>query len=103
VDGFISLKEVLDWMDAGQPFSIRYITADDKRDSGGKIMSFENVYKSGWLTPSQRGTGGAIDSGKPRKSPHHYENSTRNLLLPGGEIRKVHIRLIRKFNNLTVL
>jgi hypothetical protein len=33
------------------------------------------------------------------KDPHHWSNSTRNVLLPNGQKRKLHIRLIIEFNN----
>jgi len=35
-----------------------------------------------------------------KRMPNHEENGTRNILLiPSGEIRSIHIRLIEKYNN----
>ncbi len=35
--------------------------------------------------------------------PRHDENGTRNIqLIPSGEIRAIHVRLIEKFNGMTV-
>ena len=37
------------------------------------------------------------------RNPKHFENSTRNIKLPNGSIRKIHIRLVRVFNNKKVI
>ena len=90
-------------MDAGEPFSLTAICCDARRGTGGELLVVEKAYKSGWKSPSERKQGTPLEAVKLRKLPHHYENSTRNILLPSGEVRKIHIRLIRKFNNLIVL
>lgn len=40
---------------------------------------------------------------RDRKNPNHYENTTRNIELPSGHIRKFNFRLVTKFNNLEVI
>ena len=42
-------------------------------------------------------------STKVKKNPNHIKNSTRNILLPNGQIRKCKIRLITQFNNKKVV
>ncbi len=88
-----------------------------QRDSRGKPVPFScAVCKLNYTT----GTGGerlyiskAVyyrqkHIAKPRltdktRLPNHEENGTINLLLiPSNEIRTVHVRLIEKFNGMTV-
>ncbi|MEN9907147.1 MAG: hypothetical protein RLZZ540_288 [Bacteroidota bacterium] len=38
-----------------------------------------------------------------RKNPNHWENKTRNIELTGGQIKKINILFITKFNNLEVI
>lgn len=40
---------------------------------------------------------------RARKNPNHWENKTRNIELPGGQIKKINILFITKFNNLEVI
>lgn len=40
---------------------------------------------------------------KARKNPNHFVNSSRNIELPNGEIKKINIRFIIKFNNQNVV
>lgn len=95
----ITLKEVLDWMDTGAPFSIAFVTSDDKRKLGGEWIEIKQASK---YVPFTRAEQERLDKAQPRvrtfKNPNHYENSTRNIELKNKDIRKVHIRLIRRFN-----
>jgi hypothetical protein len=38
-----------------------------------------------------------------RKNPNHFDNRTRNIELPGGQIKKINILFITKFNNHEVI
>lgn len=38
-----------------------------------------------------------------RKNPNHFENRTRNIELAGGQIKKLNILFITKFNNHEVI
>ena len=40
---------------------------------------------------------------RPRKNPNHWENRTRNIEIKPGEIRKINILLITKFNGSQVI
>lgn len=100
----VTLKEVLQWMDGGQPFSLMAITCNKKLKTGGEELFIKQAWKHNPLKASERQ---AIAKAQPesslRKNPNHFKNSTRNLRLPNGDIREVHIRLIRQFNGKTVL
>jgi len=107
-DGFIQLSTVLDIMrqkDAtGKPvsFQIKFVTADKKLDKGGEIINIpvarhcigrrngEVVFDTRQASNPQSSSG---------RDPNHWTNATRNILLPNGRIRKLHIRLIIEFNH----
>jgi hypothetical protein len=101
----ITLQKVLETIDSGDSFSIAFVTTDLKRNTGGEFISIERCRKHDFLTREEKAK---IAKASPQtnmlhRNPHHYENSTRNIVMPNGEIRKCHIRLIRKFNGKTVL
>ncbi|OLY92293.1 hypothetical protein SAMN05444008_11559 [Cnuella takakiae] len=103
---FITLKEVLSWMDSGSTFSIAFITANQRTKTGGELIEIAEGQKSGWQLPEDRKKQEKLQAPSEgvRKAPNHYENSTRNIrIVANNDIRKVHIRLIRKFNGKTVL
>ena len=102
----ITLKEALDWMDSGEEFSISFITCDVRKGTGGELIHVEKAVKANWLSPADLKKQAHLQpqSRILKKDPRHFENSTRNIrLVSNSEIRKVHIRLIRKFNGKTVL
>jgi hypothetical protein len=84
------------------PFSLRFVTADRKRDTGGEIIAVKNAVKC-----VGKKNGEVVFLGKeitaPRRNAHHWENSTRNIALENGGIRKIHIRLIIEFNGQKVI
>lgn len=92
-------------MDTGRKFDITAITCDTKKDTGGEILEGSQVHKHNWVNPAEYKRLQKLQPTRNvlRKDPRHYENSTRNIVFAGGEIRKIHIRLIRKFNGKTVL
>lgn len=93
-------------MDAGQVFQISFITSDDQKGTGGELISVARARKHGWLSPAERKQQQRMQpsSNLLKKDPQHFANSTRNIqLLNNSDIRKIHIRLIRKFNHKTVL
>lgn len=100
----ISFGDMIAYMDSGQPFSLSFVTADKKRGTGGEWVAVKWAVKYMLL---KKGEAAAIAKLQPisvdRRDPHHFENSTRNIKLKNGELRKVHLRLIRIFNNKTVL
>ena len=40
---------------------------------------------------------------KKRKNPNHWQNATRNIETQSDMVRKINIRLIKKFNDLEVI
>jgi hypothetical protein len=101
----ITLKEALSQMDTGKKFSISFITFDKRKDEGGELIEVASAHKHNWVSPEEFKKQQQIQpaSRMAKKNPRHYQNSTRNIILPGSEVRKVHIRLIRKFNGMVVL
>jgi hypothetical protein len=106
---FIRLWDILEIMDSvdteGRPvrFHVKYVTANQTTGEGGEIIELKDACKcsiqmkrGGEVFP-QRKNFHAAD--KLAKVPRHWVNSTRNLLLPNGQKRKLHIRLIIEFNH----
>jgi hypothetical protein len=102
------LKDVLEEMyktdvkGKPKPFSIEFVTADTNRMTGGDLIKIE---KAVLLQKNDKKILGSTSEAKAktRKNPNHWQNSTRNILLPNGEKRKLHIRLITKFNKQPVI
>ncbi|MCX6267044.1 MAG: hypothetical protein NTW16_06765 [Bacteroidetes bacterium] len=105
---FIQLSKALDLMDQldddGKPvrFHVKFVTADRIRRTGGEIIEIPSVRKcvgnrNGKTVFDIRQK--ADENPSISRQPNHWMNSTRNILLPNGGIRKVHIRLIIEFNN----
>jgi hypothetical protein len=106
---FIRLWDVLEIMDSfdgqGSParFQIKFVTANRLTNEGGDIIELKDVCKCSVRTKkgeevfAQRKNFPMPD--KLAKDPRHWVNSTRNILLPNGQKRKLHIRLIIEFNH----
>lgn len=105
----ISLKQVLSDIEQFDPFtkepktfSCTVITCDIERDTGGEILTLHKVrlHKISKKAIKER-------ENKTEESisilPNEMKNATRNLLLPNGQTRKIHIHLIIKFNGQEVI
>ncbi|MFN3802866.1 hypothetical protein [Belliella pelovolcani] len=98
----LRLMDRLDHKSIPVPFSVTFYTADRRRGTGGekKTISGAILSKHNKFLPQHvRRVDGFGGSRKAR----HYENATRNIQSPDGEIIKVHIRLITAFNNSKVI
>ena len=75
------------------PFSIRFVTCDQKQGTGGKRIEYsEAVLVGGGVSKSEE------------KNPGHFANYTRNLKGIGTEqIRKFHPLLVEEFNGKKVI
>ena len=89
---------------SGKPatFNMKFVTADRKRNTGGEIIEVKGACKcvgkrDGEVVFDKRIADSSGDVGISR-NPHHWINSTHNLLLKNKEIRTIHIRLIIEFN-----
>jgi hypothetical protein len=106
---FIRLWDVLKFMDSldGQErpvkFQMKYVTANRLQGTGGEIIELKDACKCSGKTKEGKPLFSAkkinSSNNSPSKDPQHWPHSTRNLLLPNGQIRKAHIRLIIEFNN----
>jgi hypothetical protein len=104
--GVISLRDALHIMDSvdasGQPvrFNIAFVTRGKgeiigKDHNTGEIVGI-TAYKP--VKVSKPHSEGANEQ-RRKSNPNHTQNSTRNICIDGtDQIRKVHIRLITRFN-----
>lgn len=101
----ITLREALSVIDGKGPFALKVITADVNRGTGGEELLIPMAWKHTAKTTREEQALQKKSETVARysRNPNHYDNSTRNLKLPNGEIRKIHIRLIREVNGKTVL
>jgi hypothetical protein len=104
----IFLKDVLETMEQTdkknqlKPFSIVFVTADRNKKTGGDIIEIERATILKRL-PGEKKAAKPQANKSITKTPNHWDNSTRNILLPNGQKRKIHIRLITRFNNQPVI
>jgi hypothetical protein len=101
----VRLEEVLKVMETGEPFSVRFVTCDVNRETGGKFLEWEDCRLSKQLH-ERRGTkpAGPAAAEAPGLQPSHYANGTRNLVVGRStQVRKIHIWLILAFNGQKVV
>src|SRR5690349_11499992 len=72
----IPLPDVLKEIENKQPFTLTFCTCDQGRKRGGELLTYEHVVLAG----------------------KYYKEGIRNVTLPNGKTRPVHIRLITHFN-----
>ena len=102
----ITLAKMVAFMDSGQTFSIAFRTCNIQKDKGGEYIFFDECIKHNHLTMSERkaNKNNAEQKIEIIKNPNHYLNSTRNIMrVSSGELVKIHLRLIRRFNGKIVL
>jgi len=93
-------------MDTGAPIdSLVFVTKDEKRDRGGEWIEINNCHCREFITGAEKKKLAKAQpkSNLVKRDPRHYENSTRNVVLQNGELRKFHIRLLRRFNGKVIL
>lgn len=108
----IFLRQVLEIMsrkdEAGKavPFDVEFKTYNRNNKTGGSSRQ----YKGAKLCMGEKLKGRAfIDAEhfyrkeKNRKNPNHWKNRTRNIELQGGQVKKLNILYITKFNGLEVI
>jgi len=99
--GVIKLSEALKEMQSGNLFSIRYVTADKSRNSGGDIKEYDGCRLSRRAASDTEAP--VFTTGNPTKRPNHYRNRTRNIVLANSDVRKVNVWLIIGFNGKPVI
>jgi hypothetical protein len=95
----INLKDAMTEMRAGNAFSIKFVSYDKKRNTGGIIKSFPEVK----LIQKVKKETNASNLNSGEKKANKYANSTRaiKVFVDGMEsstIRKFHIFLLLEFN-----
>lgn len=115
----ISIKEVINTIDSGAPFSCKVVSYDRKRKRGGtiKIIDEGRVARNDQIgsSPFTSGTGSErpltkmeqLEAAK-KKAPRHKKNYTRNVIIlqegmDTSLIEKIHPPLIIAFNGKQVL
>lgn len=103
----IYLKDVLEIMqmkdEAGMaiPFDIEVRQFSAQNSTGGKYVVYNDA-RLLRVKPSKKTYKSKVAElfylEKKEKNPNHFANSTRNIELANGEIKKINIRFIIKFN-----
>lgn len=107
----IKLKEALSIMrrldKEGEPFpfSCQVRTFNRQSKKGGRLLSISQAI----LLPLSGGnsqTPASVESLKfispAKRSPNHYENKTRNIKLPNGNVKKINLNFLISINSLQV-
>lgn len=94
-------KEAFLKMNAGK-FAIEFCTLDIKKKTGGKKESYPEVMLS-QIPSTGSNKNYSAGNAEPRKLPNHRTNLTINIVLPAGQIKKIHVPLILKINGEPVL
>ncbi len=96
---FIPLREVLIEMRGGLPFTIKYVTLDKKRKTGGEFKRIEaSMLKSESITALK-----GLDTNRQKKAGAKSENKPFPKLISVWVAAKrrytdIHVRLIKEFN-----
>lgn len=114
---FITLPKVLEFFESGELFNLKFITCDytvimklktDKSKlalHAGEIIKIERCLLS--LLKKNKTNKKLVNTnifqGKKKKNPHHWEQSTRNIIITESrQIRKVEIHLITYFQRIGI-
>jgi hypothetical protein len=101
MNNYTSLSECLEVIHSGQDFSVKFRTFNRMNKSGGRLIEIHSVKL---LTKKEVKEKALVNKDSlVKKNPNHYDNRTRNLLLPNNEIRKVNILFITEFNGEKVI
>lgn len=107
----IFLRQVLEIMEKKDtqgnavPFDIEFRTFNSNNKSGGALKKYNAARlliaknKQAVFNPMEH----EYRQFRVRKNPNHWDNRTRNLETPSGQIRKVKILYITKFNGCQVV
>lgn len=100
MEGTMRLVEALEMMETAQePFTLRFVTVDRKRKTGGKVREWTGCRLSGRQRREESRSEGGKDASTGFGMPAHYANGTRNVVVGNGtQRRKVHIWLLLALN-----
>lgn len=113
-----TIRDILDYMESGQVFSITAVAYDRKRKKGGSLKEYPEAV----LLHVADQVEVARETGRPlttmeatrlkmeniRRSPRHGTHFTRNIRIlqqgePTGIVEKIHVPLIIRFNGCAVV
>jgi len=102
VEKTVTLAQVMTEIKTGRPFDISFVTADRNKGKGGEIRNYAQC--SATRIPGAKSGDVPREPEKGKKAPNHFENDTINIQISGSrEIRKIHPRLIIRFNGNKVI
>lgn len=95
----MDLKQAITIIEAGAWVSIRFITADVNKGTGGRVIELAKA------RICRNRTNSHFPKATPQFAinPQHNHHFTRNLELPNKQIRKVHPILITHVNQIAVI
>lgn len=87
------------------PFDLSLRTFNSQTKMGGKLKIYEGVKH---LTEAKTSSLPSLNEmvfvlDKPERKPSHFDNRTRNIELPNGEIKKIRIDFIISVNGKYVI
>jgi hypothetical protein len=105
----IKRSEAVRQIYSGQTFTMQFITADEKRGTGGDLIEVINWQIAGHDDHDDPGAGASrtnVSASAVQRIPNHDEHGTINIENPGNRslgIKKIHIDLIQTFNGKLIL
>ena len=95
----LNLQQVLDVFNSGEVFSVRYVSLDKKRKTGGKIIEMKSVICPKRKPNAPKSTKVSTSNG----TKNHFDNATRTVqkVADGhvtSAVKSVHIFLILEVN-----
>lgn len=109
MDRLITTKKMLEIMETGATFSMRWVTYDRKRRKGGRILEVKEARLTQPKRKRERGRPLThIEKKKIFKVANHRKWYTRNIVVlhkgeETSEVVKFHPPLVIEFNNFTVI
>ena len=95
----IELKDAMKLANMGNPFSMRVVSFDEKRNTAGDVIQYSGVT----TTPKfKRKKTTSLPSTTSRKA-NHFSNDTQNIILPDGKTVSFHPRLMIEFEGKEVV
>jgi hypothetical protein len=101
-----NLRQAIEILESGNWVSLRFITANLAKGSGGTVMELARcrIARNKPTVPAISLSQNNIPvTGEKKRNPNHNANFTRNLELMNKQIVKVHPILITHINNTAVL
>lgn len=106
----ISIRDMLEDMEMGQPFSMKVVKYNKQAVTGGNILEIEEAFlrKKSSINRPKEITDPATREGGQSKAPNHFKNYTRNIRLlknggPTNTIVKIHPPLVLEYNGKKVV